>query len=115
MQSKFKIKYGHKVSPQGESFQGFWIEDDSMMVAKPFPTKKDAQVYLGRNIQTWGDLAQFIALRSLPYKVVRFNMSMRSILVDAIANEPAADNLYAAREIVLNTAYETGVVPVPAS
>jgi hypothetical protein len=107
------IKYAHKVSPQGESFQGFWIEEnDSLLVAKPFATKKEAQAYLGRNIQSWGDLAQFIELRSLPYKVVRFNMSSRGVLVDTIASETAADNLYAAREIVLNTACEMRIIPV---
>lgn len=114
---KTKIVWMH-ITRNGESYQGFWIvesDDDSVEInhSLPFMTKKDAQIYLGKNIQTWGDLAQFILVRQLPYKVVRFNMSNRGVLVDTICDENCADNLYAAREIALNTAYETHVVPVP--
>ncbi len=41
------IRYAHLASPQGESFQGFWVMDSSHqpMHARPFATKHDAQVF----------------------------------------------------------------------
>jgi hypothetical protein len=112
-----KIKYAHLVSPNGESFQGFWVMDhcNQPLNTKPFATKHDAQVWNGK-IETWGDVAQFVEAHELPFKVERWNMSLRGTLVDfadSIMGDETASTVHTAREIVLNAAYEMGKIPVP--
>lgn len=37
-------------------------------------------------MRTWADVQRFIELHSLPYKVQRFNMSLRGVLIDTFTN-----------------------------
>lgn len=111
------IRYAHLASPQGESFQGFWVMDhtNQPIHSLPFATKRDAQVFAG-TIKTWGDVAQFVDAHALPFKVIRFNMSNRGVLVDSACEfngDDCAHDVYTAREVVLTAAYEMGKLPVP--
>jgi hypothetical protein len=38
-------------------------------------------------MKTWSDVQTFIDAHSLPYKVIRWNMSLRGVLVDALTND----------------------------
>ena len=41
-------------------------------------------------MKTWGAIQAFIAKHSLPYKVIRWNMSLRGCLVDTFTHETVA-------------------------
>lgn len=109
---RLRVKWLHLASPRGESFQGFWVVDsnDQPQHDKPFATQRTAQVWKG-DICTWGDVAEFVALHSLPFKVMRFNMSNAGRLVDTVGDELAASDLYTAREVVIFTAREEHKLP----
>ena len=44
-------------------------------------------------MKTWGDVDKFLAKHDLPYKVVRFNMSLAGRLVDVMTDKVVASTV----------------------
>ncbi len=49
-------------------------------------------------MKTWPDVQKFIDANDLPYKVVRFNMSLYGVLIDTFDQSTVADTVKTAEK-----------------
>jgi len=61
-------------------------------------------------VKTWSDVQSFITKHDLPFNVIRFNMSLRGVLVDSISDESIAYDFRTAQEIVRFTFAEENFI-----